>query len=65
MVVMIGGNARFEVADKRNLNTAHRALIQSTETVLQLYAKALITGHCCSPKALLILQGACWWKTSQ
>ncbi|MFH1709253.1 MAG: NifB/NifX family molybdenum-iron cluster-binding protein [Planctomycetota bacterium] len=46
----------FEVIDnKQNLNAAQGAGIQSAQTVAQLGAEAVVTGHC-GPKAFLTLQ---------
>lgn len=48
----------FEVVDnQQNLNAAQGAGIQSAQTVAELGAKALVTGHC-GPKAFRVLFAA-------
>ncbi|HON58308.1 MAG TPA: NifB/NifX family molybdenum-iron cluster-binding protein [Smithella sp.] len=48
----------FEIIDnKQNLNAAQGAGIQSAQNIVQLGAKALVTGHC-GPKAFRVLKSA-------
>jgi len=48
----------FEIIDnKQNLNAAQGAGIQSAQNIVQLGAKALVTGHC-GPEAFRVLKSA-------